>query len=124
MTMGKSSPSPDVYQSLHNPEDCVAESRKQPVLLLKHSATCPISANAKHEVDAFLTNSPLPAYLVVVQNARLLSNFIAAFFQIPHESPQLLFIRDGAAKRVLNHFQITVENITQTLASLQPAAEH
>jgi len=87
-------------------------------LILKYSATCPISAMAKNEVDAFLKDTLIPVYWVVVQQERPLSNQIASTFKVNHESPQLLLVRDGSAKIVLNHQHITVKNIKKSLTNL------
>ena len=42
---------------------------------------------------------------------RDLSNWIAATYSAPHESPQLLEIRAGVVKKSLSHYEITAKNI-------------
>ena len=73
-------------------------------LVYKHSTTCPVSATAASEVKALET--PLTVYWVNVIEQRPLSNWIAEAFGVRHESPQLLFIKDGKVKQVWNHWHI------------------
>lgn len=95
------------YASLDAIETCVEKSKQEPVIVFKHSVTCPISAYAKREMDAFLNESKRIAYLLIVQEQRPLSSAVADHFQVRHESPQALLIDQGEVKTVLNHGQIT-----------------
>ncbi len=40
------------YLTITKLEDCLAESHKQPVMILKHSKTCPISSMRKPRLTA------------------------------------------------------------------------
>lgn len=84
---------------------------KGPAFILKHSNACPVSFSAKDEVDRFMQDSDIDFYMVVVQDQRDVSNEIEDKMQVKHESPQLLFVKEGKAQFVLNHGSITVENI-------------
>lgn len=106
------------YQSIQNISDFVNQN-KENLCIFKHSTTCPISAYAKQQVDSYLKKDDhLPVYMVTVQTERPLSNEIAQFFQIKHESPQMLVLKEGTVQIVLNHHQITVENIESAAANL------
>ena len=74
-----------------------------PVLLLKHSTRCPISAAALEEVEAF---TPDFVYLDLLAH-RDVSNAVADRLGIPHESPQAIVLKGGRAAAVLNHDEIT-----------------
>jgi len=101
-----------VIRKIGNFKEVIKESEEKFVLILKHSSTCSISTDAKNEINSFLMKNPTNnIYQVIVQNERQLSNEIADIFQIKHESPQLLLIKNGGVKKVLNHFQISLENI-------------
>ena len=74
-----------------------------PVLLLKHSTTCPISAEALEEVEAWGGDF---VYLDLLAH-REVSNAIAARLNVRHESPQAIVLKAGRAVAVLNHDEIT-----------------
>lgn len=79
-----------------------------PAWLLKHSATCPISAAAHDEVRAYAAAHPdEPVGVIVVQSHRPLSNAVAARLGFAHQSPQLFLLRDGAVRWQASHWSIT-----------------
>ena len=102
-----------MYKTIESLTEVLKTSHERTVLILKHSMTCPISARGKREVDKFLDtcNRDLETYLVVVQRERPISKELARILAVPHQSPQVLVVRDGIAEKVLNHYQITGENI-------------
>lgn len=77
----------------------------------KHSTACPISAAAAEVVRAYAFDRPL--YWVNVIEQRRLSNWIAAAYEVRHQSPQLLKITGGALERQWSHFAITAANLTE-----------
>lgn len=86
-----------------------------PLLLFKHSATCPLSAYAYRQVISFLENrstAPLCG-IVIVQHAREVSDEIARRLAIPHESPQMILIDDGEVLWYDSHNGITKEKLSQ-----------
>jgi monothiol bacilliredoxin len=103
-----------MYRAIDNLDKLIAGSHEKPVLILKHSKTCPISAWGKSRVDSFLKkHDELEAYLVVVQEERGLSNEIAQALGIPHETPQALVVRDGKAVEALSHYRVTKSNLSR-----------
>lgn len=86
-----------------------------PVWLLKHSSTCPVSSYAKQEFDAYINESGDPAGMIVVQDARPLSNHVADRFGIKHESPQAFLIVDGKVKWHASHGAILARDMKQAL---------
>ncbi len=104
-----------LYSTLDSIDTVLEKSRQETVLILKHSATCPISGMAKNQMDRFLAENPIAAYLVVVQQQRPLSNQIAEKFQIRHESPQVLCLRNGEVIQVFNHSAIVYDNLKTLL---------
>jgi bacillithiol system protein YtxJ len=76
--------------------------------LLKHSNTCPTSAAALDEVEAWLATHPgTLAGIVVVQTHRPVSNLIATRLNRVHQSPQLFLLRGGSVAWAVSHWQIT-----------------
>lgn len=95
------------------------ESQRGPVLVLKHSTTCPISAGAYRRVDAYLEGrgeSSVPVYLVKVIEARPLSNAIARESGVQHASPQMILFHQGRARWDTSHGAITADAIEAALA--------
>ena len=76
-------------------DDLFARSEDAPVLLFKHSTTCPISAHAYREMSRLDAGAARQVALVVVQTARPLSNEIAQRTGVRHESPQTILLRRG-----------------------------
>ena len=92
------------------------QSREKPVVVLKHSTTCPISANAYGEFNSF--DKPIDRYLVKVIEHRPVSNEIAADLGIKHESPQAFVLANGKAVWNASHWKITkkeLDKVTETL---------
>ena len=90
-----------------------------PVWLFKHSSTCSISAAALDEFNAFLASHPdAPAGMVVVQQQRPLSNWIATRLRSVHQSPQVFLLHGGAVRWQASHWSITAANLEQALARL------
>jgi bacillithiol system protein YtxJ len=57
----------------------------------------------------------VPAYLLDLLSYREISNAIATRLQVPHESPQVLLIKNGECFYDESHLSITVEDIEKTL---------
>jgi len=95
--------------SIEKLEELFERSNRTPVVLFKHSVTCPISAGVYHEVSGFGGE----VNLVIVQTARQISNEIASKTGIRHESPQAIVLKNGKAVYHASHFDITAEDIQQ-----------
>ncbi len=94
-------------------ENLFQKSSAAPVILFKHSVTCPISVNVFSEVaeiDAEIN-------LVIMQEARNISNLIAEKTGIRHESPQAIVLKDGKPVYHASHYDITAEEIQGFLVS-------
>lgn len=83
------------------------------LLLFKHSPTCPVSAQAFFEYRSFCDENPDVAtmWLDVIEQ-RPASNAIAEATGVPHESPQALWLRDGAVAWHASHGAITRAELT------------
>jgi bacillithiol system protein YtxJ len=81
--------------------------------LLKHSLTCPISHAAYQEYEKYAgEDQSFPTYYLAVQESRSLSNEVAEKFEIKHESPQALLIKNGEAVWNASHWKITNKSLT------------
>jgi len=106
-------------QSIEELNQALAESSERPVLLFKHSLTCPISARAFRQLKEHLEEvTPSVAYkLITVQTARSVSNEAEARLGIQHETPQAILVRNGHPVWNASHFDITAETIQEAIQS-------
>jgi bacillithiol system protein YtxJ len=93
----------------------LARSHDAPVILFKHSTTCPISASAHRQMAELSKEVAGRISLVVVQRARELSRRVAEQTGIRHESPQAIILRNGQAVWSASHFDITAEAVAQAV---------
>lgn len=111
---------------LNQLEDALSESRNRPVLLLKHSTRCPISAMAYSRVEAFEQETGAggpPVYLIKVIEARPVSNATAERLGIEHKSPQVLLVAHGAVRWSASHYDITVDRIREAVGETSALGE-
>ena len=95
------------------------DSSARPVVLFKHSLTCPISSGALRRFEDFLARHgdgvDAEFVLIEVQPQRDLSNAVAARTGVRHESPQAIVLRDGQAVWNASHYAITVDALLAAL---------
>ena len=92
-------------------------SKQRPVIIFKHSLTCPISATAYDQMAEFDGE----VALVEVQRARELSRAIEHRLGVAHESPQVIVLRNGQVAWNASHFKITLDAVA---AAVRAAAEN
>jgi bacillithiol system protein YtxJ len=86
-------------------------------ILFKYSMTCPISANARGEMEAFLERQPdAPVYRLDVHQAPEASVYVAEKTGIEHESPQVIVLRNGKTGYTATHFDVRANDLEQQLA--------
>ncbi|MDW8564257.1 bacillithiol system redox-active protein YtxJ [Staphylococcus shinii] len=85
------------------------------VFVLKHSETCPISANAIDQFNKFLYERDMDGFYLIVQQERELSDYIEEKTKVKHESPQAFYFVKGQAIWNASHEDINVS----TLASAE-----
>lgn len=86
-------------------------------LIFKHSTRCSISMMAKRRFELDWENLPadMPLYFLDLLKHRDLSAKIAQDFQVHHESPQLLLIKDGECVLDQSHGGISVDETMSVL---------
>lgn len=93
-----------------------SDSFQKIALVFKNSLTCSISQVVKMSLeDGWDESLPVNAYLVHVQTGRNISNQLASEFDVYHESPQILMIKDGVCIHDASHFDITVKEVAEVL---------
>ena len=86
-------------------------------IIFKHSTRCSISLMAKRrlELDGDHLPENLPVYFLDLIKYRDISNLVAQDFQVHHQSPQLLLIKDGECILDQSHGAISVEEALEEL---------
>lgn len=107
-------------QSIEEFNQALQESFKRPVLLFKHSLTCPVSSRAFYELEAFLKKAdPNISYrLIKIQNAYPVSNEVASRLQLEHQSPQAILVRDGREVWNASHSNITKSSLEEAIRTV------
>lgn len=83
-------------------DELLVRSHTEPVIVFKHSTTCPISAAAYAEMSEVSND----VSLVVVQHARDVSREIETRTGLRHESPQAIILRNGKVVWNASHWSI------------------
>ena len=79
----------------------------QPVVIFKHSTRCSISRMAlKQFENEFDLEGSVTPYFLDLLNHRDISNEIATRFEVYHQSPQLLLIKEGKSIYDASHSDI------------------
>ena len=92
-------------------EELVEQSRQQPIVIFKHSTTCPISAAAYRQMRDFDGE----VALVEVQRAHELSREIEEKTGVQHESPQVIVLRNGQVVWDASHFQVKANAVADAV---------
>jgi len=80
-------------------------------VIFKHSTRCGVSSMAKNRLDRGVAPLGMDFYFLDIINHRLLSNKIAADFDVLHQSPQVLIINGGKCIYEESHSGIDMEDI-------------
>lgn len=98
--------------------EAYANSKEKPFVILKHSTTCPVSANALEEYEQYLRGNPnkdVDYLLVKVIESRPVSNQIAEDVQVRHASPQIIYVKNKENSWNTSHYSINVAHIKAVL---------
>jgi bacillithiol system protein YtxJ len=92
----------------------IAEAGGAPAIVFKHSNTCGISARVYREMSQVTR----PVGIVIVQNARNVSDEIEHRFGIQHETPQALIVRGDNVLWSASHYAIKAHAIEEALKAV------
>ena len=87
------------------------DSFQDPQFIFKHSTRCSISKMVLNRFESNNDSVFISVYLLDLLNYRDLSNQIANDFNVKHESPQILVIKDGECNTHLSHTSINQFNL-------------
>ena len=86
----------------------------QPVLIFKHSTSCPISAMALRTLEQDWNpdkESDTAIFFLDLLRYRPVSNAVAEQFAVTHQSPQVIVLKDGKAVYDESHMSIRYEQL-------------
>ena len=92
-------------------EELTDRSRERPMIIFKHSLTCPVSAAAYEQMEEFDGE----VALVEVQRASALSTEIENRLGVAHASPQVIVLSKGQVVWNASHFKITAEAVDEAV---------
>jgi bacillithiol system protein YtxJ len=98
-------------------EEIEKKSFKKPQLIFKHSTRCSISSIS---MNKFVANYSIPEddadiYYLDLLNYRSVSDEVGFKFQVMHQSPQIIVIKDGVAVYNASHYDIQAEKIVELI---------
>ncbi len=86
-------------------------------IIFKHNTTCPISKGVLRRLregeDVLPPN--IPFYILDLLTYRSISDAIAKKYDVPHQSPQLLLIKDGKCIYNQSLYDISAEDTAEAI---------
>ena len=98
-------------------DEILATSKEKPVVIFKHSTRCGVSEGAKYTLmeNWDFEGKELDFYYLDLIKYRPISNRIAQDFQVTHQSPQVLLVKDGKVAFHTSHHRISVDGLRKNL---------
>ena len=94
-------------------EEIREKSFERPQVIFKHSTRCSISSVAKSRLDRSSDPEGMDFYYLDLIRYRSISNRISEVFDVHHESPQILLIKNGECTYDESHLSISMDEVTQ-----------
>lgn len=91
-------------------------SNQKPQLIFKHSTRCSISGVAKSRLERAQTPENADFYYLDLIRYRDISNKVAETFNVYHESPQVLLIKNGECVYDESHSGISMDEIAEQVS--------
>jgi bacillithiol system protein YtxJ len=94
------------------------ESKLSPVLIFKHSTRCNISRTTLDRLERNWKEEEMrdvKTYFLDLISYRNISNELAEVFDVEHESPQILIIKDEVSAYHRSHFEIDYTQIKEAV---------
>lgn len=100
-------------------DNLIENSVNQPVILFKHSTRCPISSMAKNRLERnWPKGEIIDLYYLDLIRYREISNRIADVFQVEHQSPQILVIKNRKCAYDSSHSEIQADAVAIAVSAL------
>jgi len=104
--------------SIEQINDIIEESKEKHVVIFKHSKRCGISRMVLRDFQRnyMLAEDQVKIYYLDILSYRELSDEISIIFQVFHESPQLLIIKNGITIHHRSHYRIDAKAINDYIS--------
>ena len=101
--------------SLEQLEKIKEASKTEAVLIFKHSTRCGISSMVIKRFEALFTeeHQNLKVYYLDLLNYRNISDEVGYTFQVMHQSPQLIIVKNGVSIQNSSHYDITLTDLSR-----------
>lgn len=99
-------------QEMGQLDDIVALSHQQLQVIFKHSTRCSVSSMVLNRLEREEVPEGIHFYFLDLLSYRPISNAIAERFQVHHESPQIIVIKNGDVIYDESHMAIQMDEIT------------
>ena len=105
------------FNSLDQMKTIKELSKSETILIFKHSTRCGISKIVKKRFEKLFDNSmsTIKVYYLDLLNYRDISNEVGLSFNVQHQSPQLLIIRNKTAVKDASHYDISSVSLKKYL---------
>jgi len=94
-------------------DDIIEQSKYTPQIIFKHSTRCSISIMAFNRLEREPTPEGMSFYYLDLLSNRALSNLISEKFNVEHQSPQVLLIKNGQCTYEETHSAISMDEILE-----------
>src|SRR5215217_2410922 len=98
-------------------KNLVEKSFEKPQVIFKHSIRCGISAMAKSRLERSIAPANADFYFLDLITYRNVSNTVSTTFDVYHESPQILIIKNGECIYDESHGSITMTEIEEQVSA-------
>ena len=100
--------------SLNQLEEIKEQSKTETILIFKHSTRCGISSMVIKRFENLFQeeHQKLKVYYLDLLSYRDISDEVGYTFQVMHQSPQLLVIKNGVSVHNASHYDITLTDLT------------
>ncbi|MGJ8760467.1 bacillithiol system redox-active protein YtxJ [Polaribacter sp. AHE13PA] len=101
--------------SIEQLEEIKEISKTEAVLIFKHSTRCGISSMVIKQFEKLFTeeHQNLKVYYLDLLNYRDISDEVGFTFQVMHQSPQLIAVKNGVSIENASHYEITNTNLSR-----------
>ena len=105
------------FTSLEQLDTIKSASKNEAILIFKHSTRCGISKMVIKQFEQLFSEESknLKVYYLDLLNYRNISDEIGHTFQVMHQSPQLIVVRNEVAVANSSHYDITQTNLSRFL---------
>jgi bacillithiol system protein YtxJ len=105
-----------LLQTSEQLSELVKESAEKKILIFKHSTRCSISRTTLDRLERnWKEDLNTKSYFLDLLSYRDLSNNIAQYFGVEHQSPQILIISEGKSIYDRSHFDIEFSQIENVI---------